>query len=183
MSPPAPLDAKAALRREMRRIRAAIADRSERSLRLCAEAVAECDRAGSGLAVLAFCGAGSEPDTASLIGALLAAGHTVHLPRVEGKVMVAVRVWPGEELQAGAFGIPSPSGPAVDPSTIDLVFVPGLAFTSDGRRLGQGGGFYDRFLPLLRPGCLTIGVGFVEQLVEYLPVEPHDRVLDRILTA
>jgi 5-formyltetrahydrofolate cyclo-ligase len=167
----------------MRRIRAAIADRVERSLRLCAAAVAECDRLGSGLAVLAFCGAGGEPDTGPLIKALHVAGHTVHLPRVEGEVMVAVRVEPSEALQPGAFGIPSPSGPAVDPGTIHLVFVPGLAFTADGRRLGQGGGFYDRFLPLLRDDCVTIGVGFTEQLVEALPIEPHDSILDRILTA
>ena len=183
MSPPAPLDAKVVLRREMRRIRAAIADRSERSLRLCAAAVADCDRAGSGLAVLAFCGAGSEPDTAPLIDALHVIGHTVHLPRVEGDVMVAVRVGPSEELRPGAFGILSPSGPAVDPGTIDLVFVPGLAFTSDGRRLGQGGGYYDRFLSQLGEGCVTIGLAFSEQLVDNLPVEPHDRRLDRILTA
>ncbi len=167
----------------MRGVRAAIGDRGARSLRLCAAAVAECDRLGSGLAVLAFCGVGREPDTGPLIEALQVAGHTVHLPRVEGERMVAVRVGPSAVLQPGAFGIPSPLGPAVDPSTIDLVFVPGLAFTSGGRRLGQGAGFYDRFLALLRPGSVTIGVGFTEQLVDDLPIEPHDRTLDRILTA
>lgn len=70
-----------------------------------------------------------------------------------------------------------------DPTTLDVVVVPGLAFTRRGDRLGQGGGWYDRFLPRLRPDAVTIGVGFREQLVDELPVEPHDIALDRIITA
>ena len=62
----------------------------------------------------------------------------------------------------------------VDPAELDVVVVPGLAFTLDGRRLGQGGGHYDRFLPRLRPDCVTIGACFAEQLVDDLPREPHD---------
>ena len=59
---------------------------------------------------------------------------------------------------------------------------PGLAFTADGRRLGQGGGHYDRFLPRLRAGCVTIGAAFAEQLVDDLPTEPHDVRLDLVVT-
>ena len=47
-----------------------------------------------------------------------------------------------------------------DPSWPDVVIVPGLAFTAAGDRLGQGGGWYDRFLAAVRPECVTIGVGF-----------------------
>ncbi|MCP5469521.1 MAG: hypothetical protein H7A36_03340 [Chlamydiales bacterium] len=53
-----------------------------------------------------------------------------------------------------------------------LILVPGLAFSPSGHRLGYGGGYYDRLLATLF--CETIGVGFKEQLVEELPVEPHD---------
>ena len=73
-------------------------------------------------------------------------------------------------------------GPAVDPSVLDVVVVPGLAFTADGRRLGQGGGHYDRFLVRLRDGCVTVGAAFAEQLVDDLPTEPHDVRLDLVVT-
>ena len=67
----------------------------------------------------------------------------------------------------------------VDPASLDVVVVPGLAFTADGRRLGQGGGHYDRFLRQLRRGCVTIGAAFAEQLVDDLPHEDHDVRVER----
>lgn len=69
-----------------------------------------------------------------------------------------------------------------DPSRIDVVVVPALAFTAEGHRLGQGGGWYDRFLVRIPSRVLTIGVGFAEQVVDELPVEPHDVPLDVIVT-
>ncbi len=76
---------------------------------------------------------------------------------------------------------PDASVPA-DPERIDVAIVPGVAFTGDGDRLGQGGGWYDRVLCTLRPDCLTIGVGFAPQIVDRLPVEPHDVRLHLIVT-
>jgi 5-formyltetrahydrofolate cyclo-ligase len=70
----------------------------------------------------------------------------------------------------------------VDPGWPDVVVVPGLAFTADGERLGQGGGWYDRFLPGVRDDCTTIGVCFEPQLVDVLPVEPHDVRLDYVVS-
>jgi 5-formyltetrahydrofolate cyclo-ligase len=64
----------------------------------------------------------------------------------------------------------------------DLILVPGLGFTRDGRRLGRGGGFYDRLLAASSFRAFTMGVGFDVQLVPALPVEPHDRRLDAIAT-
>ncbi len=72
--------------------------------------------------------------------------------------------------------------PPPDPQTVDVVIVPGIAFTAAGDRLGQGGGWYDRFLLRVRPDCVTIGVGFEPQLVDRLPVEPHDVRLDLVVT-
>ena len=69
-----------------------------------------------------------------------------------------------------------------DPTGVDVVVVPGVAFTAAGDRLGQGGGWYDRFLARIGDDTVTIGVGFVEQIVEALPVEAHDRCLDAVLT-
>jgi len=134
------------------------------------------------LTVLAFKGVGSEPDTSGLINLLHSHGYVVALPRVKGDHLVAVPHFPGDTLRAGAYNIPEPLGAELDPETIDVVVVPGLAFTTDGRRLGQGGGYYDRFLPLLRPECKTCGVGFSEQMVDDLPHESHDRVLSSVIT-
>jgi len=178
-------DAKRQLRTTMRRGRAGVTDRAQRSRRLADHVLARLDRETAGrspLVVLAFVGVGGEPDTTPLIEGLAALGHEVVLPRIDQGEIVAVRWTPTGEMVAGAFGIPAPHGPAVAPETVDVVVVPGLAFTVDGRRLGQGGGFYDRFLPLVRRDCVTIGVGFAEQIVDDLPTEPHDRILDAVVT-
>lgn len=72
--------------------------------------------------------------------------------------------------------------PPLDPSSIDVVIVPGVAFTAAGDRLGQGGGWYDRFLDRIRPDCVTIGVGFAAQLLPSIPTEQHDVRLDMVVT-
>lgn len=78
---------------------------------------------------------------------------------------------------------PSPSAvPPVDPAAIDVVVVPGLAFTTAGERLGQGGGWYDRVLAQLRDDALTVGVCFEAQIVGAVPSEPHDVVLDVVVS-
>lgn len=181
-------DAKDLLRAEMRRVRAAIADRHHRSEAIWASLLPICRDLANGnrtpgpLRVLAFVGTGSEPDTGGLIDELTASGCSVLLPRVEGEEIVAVGFGPGHDLVPGAFGILEPVGPAVAPTVIDVAIVPGLAFTIDGRRLGQGGGFYDRYLPQLRPDCVTIGVCFREQIVETVPGEAHDRIVAKVIT-
>jgi 5-formyltetrahydrofolate cyclo-ligase len=83
-------------------------------------------------------------------------------------------------LGPGAYGIPAPpDGP--EASSLDVILCPGLAFTRDGRRLGQGGGYYDRILPRF-PQARTIGIAFPCQIVDDLPWESHDRRMDAILT-
>lgn len=72
--------------------------------------------------------------------------------------------------------------PSPDPATIDVAIVPGVGFTADGDRLGQGGGWYDRFLPRLRPESVTIGIAFEVQIVPSLPLEPHDVGVDCVVT-
>ena len=86
------------------------------------------------------------------------------------------------DLTPGKFGIIEPahtcSGFALN--QLDLVLVPGLAFAPDGRRLGRGGGFYDRLLPEV--SGIKCGVAFDEQIVSSIPVEPHDARVTCILT-
>lgn len=66
--------------------------------------------------------------------------------------------------------------------TPTLVFVPGLAFTREGQRLGRGAGFYDRFLTGRGANAVKIGICFEFQIVDSLPSEPHDVVLDAVVT-
>lgn len=68
-----------------------------------------------------------------------------------------------------------------DGSNPDVVIVPGVAFTAAGNRLGQGGGWYDRFLPGLPESTEVIGVCFAEQVLEALPIEAHDVSVHRVI--
>jgi len=91
---------------------------------------------------------------------------------------------PGRDLGPGTLGIPEPLGHCreIEPEAIDWVLVPGLAFDRECRRLGRGAGHYDRLLPRLRPDALRWALAFDCQVVERLPVEPHDVSLDGIAT-
>ena len=64
----------------------------------------------------------------------------------------------------------------------DLVLVPGLAFSRAGHRLGRGGGFYDRLLAGRAKGAIKLGICFALQLLDSIPVEEHDAVLDAVIT-
>lgn len=82
---------------------------------------------------------------------------------------------PATEMEPAAMGIPAPKAacPAVQPQEIDLMVVPAVAFTEEGARLGYGGGYYDRYLPLCTRARL-VGCAFAEQMEPALPTEEHD---------
>jgi 5-formyltetrahydrofolate cyclo-ligase len=88
----------------------------------------------------------------------------------------------GERLIRHRFGMlePAPSLPQVDPSDLDLVLVPGVAFDRRGGRLGFGGGYYDRLLPMTT--ALRVGVTYDQTLVDRLPVQEHDQLVQWIVT-
>ena len=167
------------LRRRMRLARDLVDDRVLRSAGLWAQ-LAGTDAYRHATTVMAFVGGKGEPDTESLFARVAAEGKTLVLPSIVDDRVVPRLVGPG--LAPGAFGIPEPQGEPVAPIGLDLVLVPGLAFTRDGRRLGQGGGHYDRFLADLPSSCATVGVCFAEQMVDDLPEEPHDRKVGLVVT-
>ena len=138
----------------MREMRRSLADRAERSARLWTHVTA-LEVVERARVVMLYQSLPGEPDTTSLIGWC----------RERGKLTVV----PEDD-------------PPPDPRLVDVVIVPGLAFTKDGDRLGQGGGWYDRFLAGVRPDCITIGVAFGPQVVAALPVEPHDVRMDLVVT-
>ena len=145
-------EAKRELRRTMRTMRRALPDQAERSDRLW-RLVRALPEVVTATHLMVFDSVPGEPITAPFTAWCRARGKTVALPEDE---------------------------PPVDPQSVDVVIVPGLAFTPGGDRLGQGGGWYDRFLVRVRPDCVTIGVGFESQLVATLPTEPHDVVLTMV---
>lgn len=89
---------------------------------------------------------------------------------------------PQSDLTAGAMGIlaPTENCTAVQPQEIDLLVVPGVAFTLAGARLGYGGGYYDRYIPLCTR-ARVLACTFAEQLVDTLPTEPHDFTLPQLI--
>ena len=83
------------------------------------------------------------------------------------------------ELFAGPMGIlePAPEGEgrmSVAEGDVAVWIVPGLAFSRSGARLGYGGGWYDRFLAKSDPSSISLGVAYPFQIVDDLPLEPHD---------
>jgi len=87
-----------------------------------------------------------------------------------------------KDFTEGKFGILEPAAACevADLKRLDLILVPGVAFDWQGHRLGRGKGFYDRLLAAV--SGKTCGVGFDQQVVATLPVEPHDVRLNCILT-
>jgi len=133
-----------------------------------------------------YAGIGAEIDPRRHLAAwLVEQGWALALPCVEaeGGPMVFRHWTPGDALVRDEAGMnaPAPSNPIVEP---DLVVTPLLAFDRDGRRLGQGGGYYDRALEALRARreVFVLGLGYLGQETHGLPVEAHDQRLDAILT-
>lgn len=89
---------------------------------------------------------------------------------------------PEAQLSVGKYGILTPSKelPQLFPSEVELIIVPGVAFTTDGWRLGYGGGYYDRYLPHC-PKARTLALAFEEQIVAALPTDTYDRKIDYLL--
>jgi 5-formyltetrahydrofolate cyclo-ligase len=130
---------------------------------------------------------GSEWDTVAVVRAALAAGSIVAVPRVDkASRMLELHAIadPGRDVVAGYRGIPEPlpARPLVSRETIDFVLVPGVAFDRTGRRMGYGGGYYDRLLPLLSPRVARVAGAFDVQLVDRVPAAPHDIAVDAIVT-
>lgn len=70
----------------------------------------------------------------------------------------------------------------IDPQEFDLILVPGIAFDRHGNRLGQGKGYYDRYLPKLRDDCLIVGIAFDEQVIDEVAHDEHDYQVDYVVT-
>lgn len=113
-------------------------------------------------------------------------GKTVVVPKVywDKKHMVAVRINSLEtDFVPSVSGLRNPvSSVPVSYEEIDLVITPGLGFDKNGNRLGRGGCYYDRFFANPSLKAVRCGFAFKEQIVDEIPMEPHDQKMDIIIT-
>ena len=176
-----PTQAKAALRHELRERRAARTDeeRAAASAGLSAHAGTI---AAAARTVAAFVGTGTEPPTLPLLDALAVAGVRVLLPVLLEDADLDWAEYPAP-LAPARFGLLEPAGPRLGPdavATAELVLAPALAVDRAGRRLGQGGGSYDR--ALTRARAPVVAVLYDDEVLDAVPVEPHDRLVSGVLT-
>jgi 5-formyltetrahydrofolate cyclo-ligase len=103
------------------------------------------------------------------------------VPRVSGPQLI-LHIHDRQRLVRHRFGMlePAPDLPQIEPGDLDLVLVPGVAFDRRGGRLGFGGGYYDRLLPLT--AAWRVGVTYDQTLVNRLPVHEHDQLVHWIVT-
>ena len=133
--------------------------------------------------LLLYYGVGTEIHTQPLIQALLDQGKRVCLPRcLPEHQMEARAITTLEDLRPDKYGIPAPGEhcPVVPREDLDLVLVPGLCFDSRGNRLGQGGGYYDRYLEDY--DGMSIGLCREDFFQVNLPREPLDVWVRYVLT-
>ena len=129
--------------------------------------------------VIAYYPLPDEVDIRQLLDELVVGGKTVLLPKViDDETMELHRYTGAQDLREGAFHIMEPIGEKCE-DIGEAILVPGLAFDSQGHRLGRGRGYYDRFLRA-RP-CARIGVCFDFQKVEEVPVDAYDIAVDEVI--
>ncbi len=146
----------------------------------------ECDeykRAGN---IFIYISMDGEPDTRAIIRQAFADGKRVYVPRcLSDGIMEAVRISSFADLEPGHYGISEPKA-SIEATPTDefdsdtaVAFVPCVGATLDGRRIGHGAGYYDRFLEGRRMKKLMLVYG--QQIVEELPCDEHDLILDRVI--
>ena len=171
------------LRLDLEKIDAAAAAHASRAI---AARILELPEIAGAERILTCLSFGVEVDTWGLVDRLLALGKELYVPRADPRDR-ALHVHPYPcPLRTVSFGLQQPprgtpevAAEAID-ETLDAVLVLGLGFDRRGYRLGYGSGYFDRFLAG-RP-FPAIGLAFAEQLVDELPVEPHDIAMAVVVT-
>jgi 5-formyltetrahydrofolate cyclo-ligase len=153
-----------------------------------ASALAEAVAALPGRTVCAYLPFGTEPGSAAMLDALAARGVEVLLPVIPpapGPLDWAAYRGTSSLVAGRLRGVSEPSGPRLGIDAIaaaELVLVPALAVDRAGGRLGRGAGFYDRTLVLAAPSAARVALVRDSELVDALPVEPHDVRVTGVIT-
>lgn len=116
-------------------------------------------------------------------------GHRVAVPYCRGERLQSAWIESLDELARGRFGIWEPIAAVQQAADrhaaadqFDWMVIPGVAFDRRGGRLGYGGGFYDRLLAQVPSHTTLVGLAFDCQLYEAIPREPHDGLLDWVVS-
>lgn len=137
--------------------------------------------------VAAYVSVGSEPGTGLLLDALVAAGKRVLVPVVLPDLDLDWTPYTGrDDLVPAVRGLLQPTGPRLGVDAVggaDVLLVPGLAVSSTGERLGQGGGCYDRALTRVPAGTPVAVVLYDDEVGVAVPTDPHDVRVGFALTA
>ena len=133
--------------------------------------------------VLAFASIRNEVRTREIMNAAWADGKRVALPRVVGDVLALHIIEADTMMIEGAFSVPEPdaAAPQFEPSEVDFALIPALAVDPRGFRIGYGGGYYDKLLPLLDRAC-SCAVAYDFQLIPEVPELPFDVTVDLVVT-
>jgi len=132
--------------------------------------------------VFSYLSKAGEVGTRTVIEHLLAQDVTLMVPSLLDRTQMVATRFPGwQALRPGALGILTPPSKEACTETVDLVLVPGLAFSTRGARLGYGAGYYDRWLAA-HPAATRVGLAFEYQLSEHVPIAAHDEPLDYLVT-
>lgn len=172
------------LRREVAKRIAALtpADRMLASRDIC-KALVAMPQVKSARQILCYSAMPDEVDLWPAIELFALDDKGIYLPRCKGNDIECVRFESQGQLAASGFGIMEPSvGEIANPSVLDLVLAPARAFDLNGRRLGRGASFYDRFFSAENFKVLKCGVAFDFQIFDSIPAEKHDIPVDVIVT-
>ena len=176
------------LRREMRALRKQTVDGlpdAVRALVFSRPPAPVLERIAQGAIIGLYHASATEAPTARYAQHFLEQGHRITLPRLlaeDGAMRFAEHTDPlgGSDLEKGPHGLMQPEQGAAD-LVPEVLFVPLLAFDEDGGRLGQGGGYYDRWIAD-HEQVLRIGLAWDTQKVDAVPMEPHDMPLHMVVT-
>ena len=176
---------KAALRKAIRAERRGLTDEQRRASALAvAEKLVSLEALSGKKLILAYMPMKYELDILPAVEMLGARGAQAAFPLCIEDGGLRLFVPPVENgFKVGAYGILEPDIEAsheVDAGELDAILLPAIGFDRQGRRLGQGGGYYDRLLA--RTDCLKIAVGFDCQLIDEVPTEETDKIVDIVVT-
>lgn len=167
------------LREEIKIIIDNINDKEERSKRI-EDRVINLAKGFNNIAL--YASIKSEVATLNIINKLLEMGKNVYLPKIEGDIICFYKIASVGDLvlSKGKYKIYEPvTSNLVNPSDLDLIICPGLAFDKSNNRLGRGKGYYDKYLAKTR--SYKVGICFKEQMVDSIEVTPNDIKMDLVI--
>ncbi len=173
---------KARLRKVLRTKRAAIdpAMRREMDQRRYERCIA-LPQISAAQAVFCFVSMPEEAGTHALIKALLGVGKSLSVPKITPEKMLAVTLTDWGQLGRGEFGILRPRSSNICTDKIDVCITPGLGFSEQGMRIGSGRGYYDTWF-WEHPDTLRIALAYECQIMDEIPSDEHDILIDLIIT-